>query len=195
MSETGIIKFSCEHIRRTLEPFPGFEELNKYRSELRLLGLLGVDENGIGFGNMSVRDGRTSGFYITGSGSGALPILTFDDFARVTDYDFEKNWLRCEGIAVASSESLTHAAIYETDMTANAVIHFHSEKLWKLSLNRMPTTSQNIEYGTPAIATEVKRLFAEGCFAKGRVFVMGGHKGGIVSFGATVEQAFTGSRR
>ena len=37
----------------------------------RRLGLLGVNESGIGYGNVSLRDGTTDSFYITGSGTAA----------------------------------------------------------------------------------------------------------------------------
>ena len=70
MSETGAVKFHYESSGAELAPFPGFEELNAARQELRRLGLLGVDESGIGFGNVSLRDGAA--FYITGSGTGVL---------------------------------------------------------------------------------------------------------------------------
>ena len=103
-----VIKFHYESSERDLAPFPGFEELNAGRQELRRLSLLGVDEDGIGFGNVSLRDGTS--FYITGSGTGALPALTLRDYAKVVAWDFERNWLRCEGRVIASAESLTHAA-------------------------------------------------------------------------------------
>ncbi len=112
MNETGAVKFHYESSGKELAPFPGFEELNAAREELRRLGLLGVDESGIGFGNVSMRDGVTDSFYITGSGTGALPSLGLVDYAKVIAWDFERNWLRCEGQAIASAESLTHAAVY-----------------------------------------------------------------------------------
>ena len=112
MNETGAVKFHYESSGKELAPFPGFEELNAAREELRRLGLLGVDESGIGFGNVSMRDGVTDSFYITGSATGALPSLGLVDYAKVIAWDFERNWLRCEGQAIASAESLTHAAVY-----------------------------------------------------------------------------------
>jgi hypothetical protein len=49
------------------------------------------------FGNVSVRDGVSRNFYITGSATGGLPKLSLTDCVRVVDYDFKKNWLRYEG--------------------------------------------------------------------------------------------------
>ena len=114
MSETGSVKFTCDRVAVELSRFAGFDELNKYRRKLLRLGTIGIDRNGVGFGNLSVRNGATY-FYITGSGTGKLPELTPADCARVVAYDFARNWLQCEGLTVASSESLTHAAVYESD--------------------------------------------------------------------------------
>jgi len=119
------IKFTCEHAAAQISPFGSLAELNAYRRKLLQLRLIGLDANGIGFGNVSIRDGPTNNFYITGSATGGIPELTLADCARVVAYDFKRNWLRCEGSAIASSESLTHAAVYESDAKAGAVIHCH----------------------------------------------------------------------
>src|SRR6476469_9156748 len=101
MAETGSVKFTCDRVAVELSRFPGFDELNKYRRKLLRLGTIGVDRNGVGFGNLSVRNGATSHFYITGSGTGKLPELTPADCARVVAYDFARDWLQCEGVTVA----------------------------------------------------------------------------------------------
>ena len=54
-------------------------ELNAYRRRLLDLRLIGLDSNGVGFGNLSVRDGVSAHFYITGSATGGLPELTPTD--------------------------------------------------------------------------------------------------------------------
>ncbi len=191
MSETGSVKFTYELVEKEIAPFAGFEELNASRRNLRQLRLLGVDDSGIGFGNVSVRDGATSCFYITGSGTGGLSILTLRDCALVTEVDFERNWLRCEGLTVASAESLTHAAVYAADARAKAVIHAHSTQLWAALCGAGAMTSSHVEYGTPAMAHEVMRLFRESEVRERKVFAMGGHEQGIVAFGATLADAFT----
>jgi L-ribulose-5-phosphate 4-epimerase len=125
------------------------------RRRLLQLCLIGVDSNGIGFGNLSIRDGATDNFYITGSATGGIPELTPADYAKVVAYDLEGNWLRFEGSRIPSSESLTHAAIYESDSKAGAVIHCHDSKLWAALLNQAPTSSKTIDYGTPQLAYEI----------------------------------------
>jgi hypothetical protein len=144
MSETGVVKFACECDFRELAPFPGLEETNAARQELRALGLLGVGEDGVGFGNVSLRNGWTNSFYITGSGTGALCSLGLRDYARVVTWDFARNWLRSEGCAIPSAESFTHAAIYATDPNVRVVIHGHDAELWRELLQSGPFTAADV---------------------------------------------------
>jgi len=190
VSESGVVKFECEHVVRKVAPFPRYAELNSCRRKLLQLRMVGVDAARIGFGNLSVRDGDSSSFYITASGTGAVPQLQLTHFSKVTAYDFSRNWIRCEGAMTASSESLTHAAVYESAVDAHAVIHCHSMKLWQQWLDRLPTTRREVEYGTPEMAVEVGRLFRESDVRDRQIFAMGGHPDGLVAFGATPDEAF-----
>lgn len=189
MSETGAIKFRCERIATGPVAFTQLPELNACRRTLLQLRLVGCGADGIGFGNLSVRDDAGSGFFITGTGTGGLPVLTTNDVARVVEWRFVANSLRCEGGAVASSESLTHAAIYEASPETRAIIHFHSASLWTRLRDAMPTTSPAVEYGTPEMALEVARLFAQTDVETHRLIVMGGHPEGLVAFGGTLQAA------
>jgi ribulose-5-phosphate 4-epimerase/fuculose-1-phosphate aldolase len=189
MNEIGAVKFNYESFGGELALFPGFEELNATRQKLRRQGLLGVDDHGIGFGNVSVRDGATSSFYITGSGTGALPELTLDDYAKVIAWDFERNWLRCEGRVIASAESLTHAAVYSMDADARVVLHGHGERLWRNLRQRDCATNEDVAYGTAEMAREVQRLFRETDVRSRKVFAMAGHTNGIVAFGRNFAEA------
>ena len=184
------ITFICEHAATELSPFDGLAGLNAYRRRLLQLRLIGVDSNGVGFGNLSIRDGTANNFYITGSATGGIAELTLADYARVVAYDFKRNWLRCAGAAIASSESLTHAAVYESDTRAGSVIHCHDSKLWTALLNQAPTSSKAVEYGTPEMAYEVLRLFNLTDVKSRKILVMAGHEGGIVAFGRDLEEAF-----
>jgi len=95
-TETGYVKFTCDHLASELGPFAGFDELAACRRKLLKLKMIGVDANGIGFGNLSIRAGTGNTFYITGSGTAGKRELTLADIAKVLAYDFEKNWIRCE---------------------------------------------------------------------------------------------------
>jgi L-ribulose-5-phosphate 4-epimerase len=184
------IKFQCERVAAEITSFGGLAELNAHRRKLLQLGLIGVDRNGIGFGNLSVRDGATDNFYITGSATGGIHELTLADCAKVVACDFERNRVRYEGSTLPSSESLTHAAIYESDATAGAVIHCHDSKLWAALLNQAPTTSKAAEYGTAEMVNEIMQLFKRTNVQSRKIVVMAGHEAGILTFGKDLEEAF-----
>jgi L-ribulose-5-phosphate 4-epimerase len=184
------VKFSCERVAAEITSFGGLAELNAYRRKFLQLGLIGVDANGIAFGNLSVRDGATDNFYITGSATGGIHKLTLPDCAKVVACDFEKNWVRYEGSVTPSSESLTHAAIYKSDAKAGAVIHCHDSKLWAALLNEAPISSKDVDYGTPELAYEIMHLFTRTDVQSRKIVVMAGHEGGIVTFGKDLEEAF-----
>jgi L-ribulose-5-phosphate 4-epimerase len=184
------VKFSCEPLAGDIASFSGLAELNAYRRKLLDLHLIGVDPKGIGFGNLSVREGATKKFYITGSATGGIRELTLANCAKVVACDFGRNQVQYEGSAIPSSESLTHAAIYESDATAGAVVHCHCSKLWAALLNEAPTTSKAAEYGTPEMAYEIMQLFRRTNAQSRKIVVMTGHEGGILTFGKDLEEAF-----
>jgi ribulose-5-phosphate 4-epimerase/fuculose-1-phosphate aldolase len=97
--------------------------------------------------------------------------------------DFARNWLRYEGAAIPSSESLTHAEIYEADSSTSAVIHCHDSGLWATLLHCAPTTSKSVAY-------EIMRLFKGTDLRSRKILVMAGHEGGIATFGKNLEDAF-----
>jgi ribulose-5-phosphate 4-epimerase/fuculose-1-phosphate aldolase len=184
------VKFSCERLPGEIKSFAAFAELNAYRAKLLDLHVLGVDSNGIGFGNLSVRDGRTGNFYVTASGTGGKLELTPSDCAKVVACDFKTNAVRFLGSSIPSSESLTHAAIYASDPTAGAVIHCHDCSLWTALLNRAPTTSEAAEYGTPGLAYEIIALLKDSDAQNRKIVVLAGHESGIVTFGKDLDEAF-----
>jgi L-ribulose-5-phosphate 4-epimerase len=190
VSESGSVKFACEHTPKALPSFPGLRELNRHRGKLLRMRLVGEDEKGIGFGNLSVRDGTTDKFFVTGSGTGGKEHLELTDFAHVVSYDLTRNWLRCEGATIASSESLTHAAVYQAERQAFAIVHAHDVQRWAALRDRVPTTPSTVAYGTPEMAESVFRLFRTTALATHRLFVMGGHEGGLVTFGKDFVDAF-----
>ena len=184
------IKFTFQCARADISPFEQLAELNAYRRRLLEQRLMGVDSTGVGFGNVSVRDGVSKNFYITGSATGGLPELTSTDCVRVVAHDFARNWLRYEGAAIPSSESLTHAGVYESDPSTSAIIHCHDLGLWATLLDRVPATSKAVAYGTPEMAYEIMRLFKVSNVRSEKILVMAGHEGGIVTFGEDLEDAF-----
>ncbi|MFC2142995.1 class II aldolase/adducin family protein [Candidatus Aenigmatarchaeota archaeon] len=183
------IKFNYELVKSDKIKLDSIKELNDLRNKLYEMGFIGMFKSGefagAGFGNVSIRS--ESGFIITGSGTGTKPKITEKDYVEVIDYDFEKNWLKCFGLTPPSFESLTHAAVYESNKKINAVIHAHNLELWKKLLkNNTPKTPEHIGSGTSEIVDEIKRLIKE---EKG-IIVMGGHEEGMLIFGSTLDEAW-----
>ena len=187
MTEEGVIKFKI--LWKKTPPLEKTGPLQLAREELYQHGLIGAGDNGIGFGNISQRLG--SGFLITGSQTGGLKRLTPEHIALVTSYDFAKNRLACSGPIQASSESLSHAAIYDSDPKIQAVAHVHSRALWFGAINQLPTTGENVGYGTPQMASEIIRLYRESNLPQRKVLVMGGHPDGILAFGGSLDQCIS----
>jgi len=197
--EEGVIKFDLQF--RTAEPVPMeiLYELNQWRSILWKHKLIGMDPDryeGYGFGNVSQRIasidaecGKRS-FVISGTQTGELEELDNSHYAIVSGWDTVHNQVIASGPVKPSSESLTHATIYDLDNELRAVLHVHSQDIWKnAAAQGIPVTDASIEYGTPEMALEVRRLFTETNVRQSRLFSMGGHEDGIVSFGHNVEQA------
>lgn len=187
--DEGYIKFNCRWIKADAVEFEGFQEINRWRNRLHQLGLIGMYPNKVGFGNISLRVGGSRQFYITGSATGGLEELSEAHYTEVTDFNFLANSLTCFGPIKASSESLTHAAVYLAEPEVHAVIHVHHLKSWQTLLNQIPTTSCDVAYGTPEMSQEILRLFKETDLKDKQVLVMGGHSEGIISFGRNMEEA------
>jgi len=186
--DEGYIKFNCNWIPSNDIPSDKVAELNVWREIMYKKGLIGVYPDGIGFGNISMRCNERS-FLISGTATGGLPTLSEAHYSLVTDYDLGANSVTCTGNLKASSESLTHALIYECSAATNAVIHIHNLALWNRLLHHAPTSSESISYGTPGMANEIKRLFDETALSREKIIVMGGHREGIISFGKDLDEA------
>ncbi len=189
MDEKGYIKFDCQWENGTPFPDSDIAQINAWRNKLHDLGLVGVYPNGIGFGNVSVRIPGSCMFIVSGSGTGNVERTSRSHFVKVTSWDFKENWLACEGPVKASSESLTHAAIYQSSPKVNAVVHVHNLALWKSLMGKVPTTGKAVECGTPEMAAEMLRLLAKTETMQKKILVMAGHEEGIISFGGTIGEA------
>lgn len=186
----GYIKYQCNwQPDEIIIPDKQFEAFTQVRRQLYDLGLIGVYPDGIGFGNISVRENDRKSFFITGSATGRFAELEQKHYARVVDYSFSENSLSCVGLTKASAESLTHAAVYETLPEIGAVVHIHCLWLWKKLLRSYPATSSEIEYGTPEMAVAISQLVSGMKNARQKIVVMGGHEEGILAFGRSLEEA------
>lgn len=166
--------------------------LERWRRPLHSAGLIGYYKDpGVGYGNISMRSTGVGLFLISGTRTGHLKNTTDAHYALVTAYDIDNNTVASTGPVQASSEALSHAAIYELDADIGAVVHVHSPDLWHRHIFELPTTAADVAYGTPEMAREFKRLFTGTPFADSGVAVMAGHANGLVSFGATPDEAAT----
>jgi ribulose-5-phosphate 4-epimerase/fuculose-1-phosphate aldolase len=188
MMEEGYIKFRCNWVQEQLADEHIINKLNPWRQKLFDQHLIGVYANGIGYGNLSIRLAKNN-FIITGTATGGIIHLTAQHYTRVTGYNIENNTVTCHGPVKASSESLTHAMIYELMPAVNAIVHIHSKKLWSKLIDNVPTTSSKVEYGTPAMALEIKRLIQSTNLIEDKILVMAGHQDGVITFGRNLEEA------
>ncbi|MFO8235992.1 MAG: class II aldolase/adducin family protein [Bacteroidales bacterium] len=186
----GYIKFKYEWEKKPFTfPRKSFQRINFWRQKLYNMGLIGMCDGGIGFGNISIRIDNTNEFIITGSATGRYRTLNSMHYAWVDYFEIENNFLQCIGETKASSESLTHAAVYMENPSVNAVIHTHNKDMWNKFLNNKPTTSPEAEFGTPDLAKEIRKLMKSEEVEKEKIVVMGGHEEGILTFGTDVDEA------
>ena len=197
----GVIKFNLEHINKgpvNQDLISGINYWRRIFFENKLIGNNPVKYGGFDYGNLSQRlppfDSTLNErkFIITGSQTSHFKKLTAENYATVLKYYPETNRVVSEGPIQASSESMTHGMVYDICDDVRFVFHSHSPEIWRNSqLMKIHTTLANVEYGTPEMANEVKRLFAETNVKSERIFAMGGHEDGIVAFGKTGGEAWS----
>lgn len=187
--DEGYIKYQCNWTSCDTISADEIIQLNHWRDRLYRLGLIGVYDDGIGFGNLSIRQDNSDLFIISGTKTGSIPHLSHQHYTKVTDFDWQQNYVTCIGAIQASSESLTHGAVYTANPAVNAVIHVHNLQLWQSLIDRVPTTNQNCAYGTPEMAKEIIRLSRKDSVKDLNIIVMSGHQEGIITFGKDLEEA------
>jgi len=188
--QEGIIQFDLQW-QQTSPIKADVSDLNAWREILWKLELIGQDPNrydGYDFGNVSQRYDASQQFIITGSQTAHLAQANEHHYALVTESD--TNRVVAEGLVRPSSESMTHGIIYQLDESANCVLHVHSPKIWNAATTlSLPVTRGDVPYGTPEMAAEVRRLFAETDVKDRGIFSMAGHQDGVIAFGKTPEEA------
>jgi ribulose-5-phosphate 4-epimerase/fuculose-1-phosphate aldolase len=189
LMDEGVVKYQCHWTHAEPVAAENIADLMDWRDQLHSWGLIGIYENGIGFGNVSVRLGTSCQFIISGTQTAHLPTLGSESYCTVTEFNLKQNFLRCRGPVQASSESLTHAALYFHREDIGAIVHVHNPQLWQQLLFKIPTTRTEIPYGTPEMALEMFRLFEEENLDDRQILAMAGHEDGIICFGSNLENA------
>ena len=190
----GVIQFQCSlHSPEEALPEALLAELNLWRSRMIKQGWIGQDATryqGLGFGNLSIRHAlpeAADAFIITASQSGHLAELDQQGWPLVVAADIASNTVTAHGLQPPSSEALSHAALYQHNPEIKAVIHVHSEFLWREAGDLdYPATAADVGYGTPAMATAIQQQAAE---QSNGLLVMLGHQDGVLSWGENLRQA------
>lgn len=188
--DEGYIKFQPIWSKSKAFPAHDFTDLLTFREHCRRQQWIGVYPDGIGFGNISQRKGKDHTFYISGSATGGVVVLGAEHVAKVTRVAADENKLWCTGPLLASSESMSHAIIYQKLPWVRGVIHIHDLPFWEKLLHRVPTTAATAPYGSPAMVESIARLMDETDLPQQQIFVMEGHREGIFAFGKTLKEAF-----
>ena len=191
MNLEGKTKFQVRHETCVCCRESDVVELTKWRNKFKAAGLVGQDATkygGLGFGNLSKRmpDGT---FLITACQTGLQENLTPDEYVTITAFDPSQNLVCSKGMRHASSETMTHLAVYDSNQGVRFVFHVHSPEIWTARDNLgLPTTSPDVECGTVEMNSEVRQLLKEREYFQKGVLAMGGHADGILAWGETADE-------
>jgi ribulose-5-phosphate 4-epimerase/fuculose-1-phosphate aldolase len=182
----------ADHLSAPAEEPPFWQELNEARTRLYDLGLIGALPGGVGFGNVSIRV-QGGEFLISGTATGGRRVLTPRDYCMVKSFNLEENRVRTSGPVRASSESMSHGAVYRSRPSVMSVIHVHSRKIFDAMLRDGGlATPPKAAYGTPELALAIASLARAreaGGGADNAVMVLAGHDEGVLSYGTSVQEA------
>ena len=186
--DEGVVKYQAFHQNADAPVHPLLNQLDEVRTRLFDLGLVGVYPDGIGYGNVSIR--YETGCIISGTASGSIRILGPSGYCYVRSFNLQKNIVYTEGPINASSESMTHCAIYQANLLVQCVLHIHARELWERLMHQgYGSTPADIPYGTPEMALSVSNLVRTQLHPS-NLIVMAGHEEGVVAYGKDIISAF-----
>ena len=183
MASDGVIQFQLHHRDAPPPDAAATEILSGLRDALHARGWIGRDParyGGLGFGNVSRRLAADA-FLVSATQTGHLATLAALHWVTVTVASPATNELWSEGASKPSSESLTHAAIYQA-CNAAFVCHIHHPALWNAvcaGAIALPKTTAAATYGTPAMAAALSRITATTNLPF--VAAMSGHEDGLMA--------------
>ena len=162
MASDGVIQFQLHHRDAPPPDAAATEILSGLRDALHARGWIGRDParyGGLGYGNVSRRL-EADAFLVSATQTGHLSTLAALHWVTVTAASPATNELWSEGASKPSSESLTHAAIYQA-CVATFVCHIHHPALWNavcFGAMALPMTPASATYGTPAMAAALSHI-------------------------------------
>jgi len=188
--------------------------LDELRTELYDAHFIGLYETGIGYGNISLRsdistenssdntntsddtntsdntntsdDTLSNNFIISATSTGGARELGLNGYCLVSKLDIDANTVWSTGPLPASSETMTHAAIYQSSQAINCVVHIHNRDFYDALLKQENSlkTPKYVPYGTVEMACAImditKKYPLEACI------VMAGHDEGVLFYGISI---------
>jgi hypothetical protein len=167
-------------------------------------GLLGQSSeryDGAAWGNVSARlppwfDSERRPFLVSGTQTGGVADATAEHFTIVQRCILEGGRVESEGPVAPSSEAMTHAAMYGVDPNLRFVFHAHAPEIWRNARRlELPSTPDDVEYGTEQMAWAAERLLRQKRTRELGAIAMLGHEDGVITFGATADEAGTSMMR
>lgn len=194
--DDGVIKYDRSNFTQSGPiDLVEYSSLERWRKELYAKNLIGeYPEAQVGFGNISeikdynpIHQTSVPQFIITGTQTGKYADLDGRFYTRVLDYDIDQLKIRMMGPVEASSEALTHAAIYAHNRNIKAIFHIHSAKIWSGMINdKADCTCKSIPYGTVEMARATEQCVGS---RDAGSFCMQGHEDGVVAYGRDLKEA------
>jgi ribulose-5-phosphate 4-epimerase/fuculose-1-phosphate aldolase len=190
MSEQeGVVKYSLEFKKTKPICSTCIEQIESVREDLYTLHLIGAYEDGLGFGNISLKKENSQSFVITGTQTGHKEHLHKEDYSLVERVDFDIFTTYASGAREPSSEAITHACIYNLDSKIKAIIHVHNEKLWRYMLQNDFISTSDVEYGSLEMVKDIQNIYKDLDALQNSTFVMKGHFEGVFVFGKSLQEA------
>ncbi len=200
MKDEGYVKYQCNHkkaewntqeLKLNLEIESKVNELDRLRTSLFDVNFIGIYRNGIGFGNVSIKYPNLKNdecFIISATGTGGARELGLEGYCLVTKTDILNNTVHCQGPLAASSESMSHAAIYQASNITDCIVHIHHKKLFTnlTEQENMIRTPKNVAYGTVEMAEHLGEIAKNNPL--GACVLMEGHEDGIIFYGTSIIQ-------
>jgi L-ribulose-5-phosphate 4-epimerase len=182
--DEGYNKFECIWEQKSITiPLIPLTLLNKWRSHLKELDMIGQTAEGLSFGSLSFKNTNDLTFFINGNNTSEVDFLEPEDITWIEKADIENNTIWSTGKTKPGSEAFAHSVLYQANPQVKAVIQVHCADIWKKNLNKMPTTSAKAGYGTTAFAGEIESLLKSSDLTANPLIIVGGYKDKIFSFG------------
>ncbi len=183
-SQEGQRKYELHHAI-TKEPIvtpDQIRELNRWRNIFFRKELIGKDRYGRGYGMVAQR--YAAGMLVTATNTGGQAVLTAEHYVYVSKCN-SKIGIFSEGPHEPSTET---PSVWE--VPAIFIFHGHAYILWEHAQElELPITNKAALNGSWELAGETRRLCRDPEVMKKGIIVMGGHRGGIITFGKTADQA------